>query len=284
MRLSFPNKEHADVLMARGDTAVGASQDNAIVLTNSGIAEHHVRFELSERCIVMRVVDSAARVHVNARPVRSLALLHPGDIVSLGTIQLVLKPDRDDNIRVTLPATESADRQSADDAGSGPSRVVLRGVSGAYFGRSIPVNSRLVIGNASDSGLQLDETGMVARHAQIENVGDAIFLRDLGSSNGTSVNGVQVRNAVLYPDDQIAFERNRFLLEAPGLPLRDAEERFDDDEANITQSLRAVPRPETAVDADTGTGNVQVNSSLWWLIGVAAVIAAGLAVLFFTRG
>ncbi len=215
-----------------------------------------------------------------------MAMLHLGDIVTLGTIQSILKPDSDDNIRVKLP-TQS---QSADDGAGGddqstePSRVVLRGVSGTYFGKSIPVRSRLVIGHQADSGLQLDEAGMSPRHAQIEIVENAIFLRDLGSTNGTWVNGVQVRDAVLHPDDQIAFERNRFLLEAPGLPTRGSEERFDDEEANITQTLRAVPKLHARQDdASVVSGSRQMNNGLWWLIGVAAVIAIGLGVLFFTQ-
>jgi len=286
MRLSFPNNEHADVLLAQGETAIGSAEDNTVVLDHPGIEDHHISFELSERSTVLRVRDSSARVHVNARPIRAMAMLHLGDIVSLGTIQLVLKPDRDDSVRVDPPtASNPADaRAQGEDNSTEPSRVVLRGVSGTYFGKSIPVGSRLVIGHQADAGLQLEEAGVAPHHAQIENVGNAIFLRDLGSSNGTWVNGVQVRDAVLYPDDQIAFERNRFLLEAPGLPMRDSETRFDDEEANITQTLRAVPKPQVEPENPAAVaGNSQVSSGLWWLIGVAAVIAAGIAILFFMR-
>jgi len=288
MRLSFPNNEHADVLVADGDTSIGAAQDNAVVLDRPEVAAHHVSVELSERSIVLHVLDTAARVHVNARPVRSMAILHLGDIVSLGTTQMLLKPDRDDSIRVHLPAKGSAAATpdvAGDDSAPSPAKVVLRGVSGAYFGRSIPVDGHLVIGSGDASGLVLDETGMEARHAQIENVGDSIYLRDLGSANGTCVNGVRVRDAVLFPDDQLAFDQNRFLLEAPGLPMRDSDEGgFQGEEPNITQTLRAIPSPPAQpADAAPDSGAAgSVNRSLWWLVGVAAVIAVGL-VVFFAR-
>jgi len=59
---------------------------------------------------------------------------------------------------------------------------------------------------------------MPAHHAVVENSGDGIYLRAIDSGKGTQVNGVLVRDAVLHTDDQIAFERNRFVLEAPSLP------------------------------------------------------------------
>src|SRR5882724_7596341 len=103
MRLYFPNKENDDILIAPGDTAIGAASDNAVVLQRPGVAAHHVSLGVRERSLVLSVLDAQARTHVNARPVREKALLRLGDIVSLDTVQFVLKPDRDDSIRTNVP-------------------------------------------------------------------------------------------------------------------------------------------------------------------------------------
>jgi pSer/pThr/pTyr-binding forkhead associated (FHA) protein len=199
----------------------------------------------------------------------------------------MLKPDRDDIIRTKVPAQKpapsGADQQ---DAGATrtrltPPRAVLRGVSGAYFGKIIPIRGRLVIGRGSECDLILDEAEMSRKHAVIENFGDGIYLRDLGSSNGTFVNGVQVRDAVLHPDDQIAFDRNRFLLEAPGMPARGESEITAEEPAvanNITQTMQAIRMHDATAPAPERNRN-----DIWWLIGAAALIAVGIALLLFVR-
>ena len=292
MRLHFPNKEHADVIVAPGETAVGAAADNNIVIGKPGVAAHHVSLAVSERSIVLAVRDAQARVHVNARPVREKALLRLGDTVSLDTVQFVLKPDRDESIRTKVPAPgrgestppppSGEDEMNATRARLAPPKVVLRGVSGSYFGRIVPVRGRLVIGRGNDCDLVLDEPEMSRRHAVIENSGDGIYLRDLGSANGTFVNGVQVRDAVLHPDDQIAFDQNRFLLEAPSLPTRadGAQLAAETDDSTITQTMRAVPRPSPPAPQQPPNDERNKND-IWWLIGAAALIAIGIAVLFY---
>jgi pSer/pThr/pTyr-binding forkhead associated (FHA) protein len=282
MRLHFPNREHEDLLVAPGETSIGAASDNALVLDRPGIAAHHASLIVGDRGFVLSVSDGAARVHVNARPVREKAILRLGDIVSLDTLQFVLKPDRDASIRTEVPeATPArADEEAQTRLRNVPPKAVLRGVSGVYFGRIIPLRGRLVIGRGSDSDLVLYEPEMSRRHAMIENTGDVMFLRDLGSANGTFVNGVQVRNAVLHPDDQIAFDHNRFLLEAPGLPGRDQAAIDERDAPNITQTMRAVRvddlEPSPAADNRS-------RNDIWWLIGAAALIGLGIALLLLVK-
>jgi pSer/pThr/pTyr-binding forkhead associated (FHA) protein len=283
MRLSFTNKEHADVLVAPGDTLIGSAQDNAVVVAAPGVAAHHVSLSVAERSLVLNVLDAQARTHVNARPVREKAILRLGDIVSLDTVQFMVKPDRDDSIRTKIPAQKPGAR--ADEIGATqmrlvPPKVVLRGVSGAYFGKIIPVRGKLVIGRGSECDLILDEPEMSRRHAVIENFGDGIYLRDLGSANGTFVNGVQVRDAVLHPDDQIAFDRNRFLLEAPGLPGRGEVGIAEEDAPNITQTMQAIRSPERPGAAPASERG---RNDVWWLIGAAALIGLGLALLLFVK-
>jgi pSer/pThr/pTyr-binding forkhead associated (FHA) protein len=284
VRLTFPNKEHADVLIAPGDTTVGSAQDNGVVLTADGVAAHHASVYVSDRSYVLNVIDTQARTHVNARPVREKAILRLGDIVSLDTVQFMLKPDRDDIIRTKVPAQKpalaGAEDPSATRTRLTPPKAVLRGVSGAYFGKIIPIRGRLVIGRGSECDLILDEAEMSRKHAVIENFGDGIYLRDLGSANGTFVNGVQVRDAVLHPDDQIAFDRNRFLLEAPGMPTRgESEVTSEEPAANITQTMQAIRMPE----APSTASSERNRNDIWWLIGAAALIAVGIALLLFVR-
>ena len=291
MRLTFPNREHEDALIGAGDTGIGAAADNTIVLNHSGVAAHHARLSVGDRGIVLNVCD-AARTHVNTRPVREKAILRLGDVVSLDTLQFVLKPDSDDSIRRDLPPMRSLTPLPpvSTPPRISPPKVLLRGVSGARFGKIVAVRGQLVIGRSPDTDLPLDEPEMMPRHATIETSGEAIFLRDLGSKNGTSVNGVQVRNAILHPGDQIAFTRNRFVLEAPGLPVRTepaatAAAAPSGVASNITQTMRAInlARDEVAPtsandDADAGNKN-----DIWWLIIAAAVIAIGLALLFLVN-
>jgi len=285
MRLHFPNKEHADLLIAPGDTSIGAAADNSLVLDRPGIAAHHASLNVGDRGYVLSVVDSSARVHVNARPVREKAILRLGDVVSLDTLQFILKPDRDASIRTDVPAAMASARP--DDASTRarnvPPKAVLRGVSGTYFGRIVPLRGKLVIGRGSDCDLILHEPEMSRRHATIENSGDVIFLRDLGSANGTFVNGVQVRNAVLHPDDQIAFDHNRFLLEAPGLPGRDQALIDERDAPNITQTMRAVRLPGEDDDRPRAAAPGPARNDIWWLIGAAALIGLGIALLLLVK-
>jgi pSer/pThr/pTyr-binding forkhead associated (FHA) protein len=282
MRLHFPNKEHDDLLVAPGETSIGSAADNQLVLNRNGIAPHHAVLYVGDRGFVLSVVADA-RVHVNARPVREKAILRLGDIVSLDTLQFILKPDRDASILTDVPAsTAKAGDEAQTRTRNVPPKAVLRGVSGSHFGRIVPLRGRLVIGRGSDCDLVLDEPEMSRRHAMIENTGDMIFLRDLGSANGTFVNGVQVRNAILHPDDQIAFDHNRFLLEAPGLPNREQSAAVSEHDApNITQTMRAVRLPDD--DKPALAPNSAARNDIWWLIGAAALIGAGIAMLLLVK-
>ena len=280
-RLSFPNGEHRDVVLGHGAWSIGSGVDNQIVLKGSGIQPQHARIELDSRGLTLSVLDAKARTHLNARPVREKGILRLGDVLSIDTVQIMVKPDRDDVIRTALPANEPGETTETR-VRQIPPKVVLRGVSGSHFGRVVPVRARLTIGRGSECDLVLDEPEMSRRHATIENAGEGIYLRDLGSSNGTFVNGVQVRDAVLHPGDQIAFDRNRFLLEAPGLPLRgqDTTDRYESQAPAITQTMQAVNLPEgkgadtTARPAAAGSRN-----EIWWLIAAAGLIGAAIALL-----
>ncbi|HEY0179951.1 MAG TPA: FHA domain-containing protein [Dokdonella sp.] len=257
MRFSFANGEHADVVVDGGAVSLGNAEGNTLVLPGKDVAPWHARVTVDTRGAVLEVLDPSARTHVNARPVREKALLRSGDILCLGTITIALKEDRDELIDTSVP-----DESPAPSTPAYPSKVILRGVSGSHFGKIVAVNRRLVVGSDRGCGLVIDDPRVAPRHATIEHVDDAIYLRD--AVGGARVNGVRVASAILHPGDQIAFERSHFVVEAPGLPLRGASAGRN--APPITETLDAV-RDE---HDDAGAAS---QHAIWWLIGAAALIA-----------
>lgn len=67
----------------------------------------------------------------------------------------------------------------------------LRVVSGQLAGTTIEITDELLIGRA-DAGLTLDDNAVSRRHAIVRDVGGVLEIEDLGSSNGTFVEGVRI--------------------------------------------------------------------------------------------
>lgn len=61
-----------------------------------------------------------------------------------------------------------------------------------------------VVGRGEACDARLDHAGVSKLHCVIVKTDGLLVLRDLGSTNGTRVNGQKVRRAVLLPDDRLA--------------------------------------------------------------------------------
>jgi len=295
MRLHFPDGEHADVVLSEGQTSVGSTSDNRILIGTSGVPERHASLMLDARGLVATVLsDGVGWMHVNGRPVRDMALVRMGDSVSFGAVTALVKPSSDKHVSGFKPPEAGVPTNSSEDADTRyrnvPPRAVLRGVSGPYFGKIVPIPGRIVIGRGSEADLALDEPEMSRKHAALEVSADGLYLRDLGSANGTYVNGVQVRDACLYSGDQLSFDRNRFLVEAPGLPQRPKADPITGSKPAVEftqtfQQIRAEPlqqsAPAAAAAAETPEATPSNGSSVppWLLmvIGAALVVVAVLA-------
>lgn len=290
MRLHFPHGEQTDVMLREGETSLGSAASNAVVVKGDGVQPIHASLLFDRRGLTLIVREGAHSTHVNARPVREKAIVRVGDMVSLGNVLVAIKPDSDQYITSRVPPKSSTDDAMSEQNNEtryrmAPPKAVLRGVSGPYFGKVIAISGRLSIGRGNDCDLVLDEPEMSRRHAMVEATPAGIWLRDLGSANGTYVNGVQVRDAVLFTGDQLAFDRNRFLIEAPGTPTRplgmDVQDISGKPQVEVTQTLQAIRLDAARSDAATATVEVDAakQGSPWLLIVVGALIAVGVAAL-----
>ncbi len=71
-------------------------------------------------------------------------------------------------------------------------------------GRNYPLQTgSTVIGRGDQANLRLPDVGISRRHARLDFDGNQVVLTDLGSTNGTMVNGQRVSAVALNPGDMI---------------------------------------------------------------------------------
>lgn len=168
------------------------------------------QFCTDQRGVWLQVANGGRGIHVNGRPVRRMALLRAGDSVYADGAEMLLRGDCE---QVSHPPEAPSD-------GSEDLRVLLRGVGGRHHGRSFTLDRPRVIGSDPASDILIDDPAFAERHARFERHGDKVLLRDLGSAEGSQVNGVSTRHCWLQAGDQVVFEGNhRFVLEIPLGPV-----------------------------------------------------------------
>lgn len=102
---------------------------------------------------------------------------------------------------------------------------LLRGVAGTAFGRSYRLLSPTIVGRAPECDVFLDSAGISRRHARLRPLEYGVEVEDLGSTNGSFVNGQRVKLGVARVGDEIAFDELRFRVGA--LP-QEAQPAVDD--------------------------------------------------------
>lgn len=70
--------------------------------------------------------------------------------------------------------------------------VQLKIVDGPDVGREFPIGGSLVIGRDPSAGIVLEDSEVSRRHATVSSTGGSATVEDLGSTNGTFVNGERI--------------------------------------------------------------------------------------------
>ena len=88
--------------------------------------------------------------------------------------------------------------------------TVLRVSAPGGASRDVALDGRpLTIGRATDVELVLPDPLASRRHARLSSRGGRLVISDLGSTNGTRINGERVREAVVGPGDRIEIGATR---------------------------------------------------------------------------
>src|SRR5437870_4622132 len=104
------------------------------------------------------------------------------------------------------------------------------------------VKDLIVVGRKEECDLRLQHKSVSKMHCVLVKTDGLLLLRDLGSTNGTRVNGTRVRRAALLPNDQLSIANYKFRVhlgpdEAPA-PVQPHEHTQALSQVEVAQLLK----------------------------------------------
>ncbi|MGF1489143.1 MAG: FHA domain-containing protein [Prochloraceae cyanobacterium] len=208
------NKENEiikDFVFARESIAIGRAPDNQVVLTEPSISRYHAEIINNNGSGKYKAIDlgSSCGTYLNNKKLipHQAEILNDGDTIEIGgyklqfTTELGVVAGKSSDKPATLYLPE-ADFQTTD-----------------FFNEETlqPLNLKgrdnISIGRDPNNDVSIDHPTVSRYHAKIERENGSFYLFDLNSTNGTFVNGKQVRDKrVLKVGDTIHIGSSSLIL------------------------------------------------------------------------
>jgi pSer/pThr/pTyr-binding forkhead associated (FHA) protein len=132
--------------------------------------------------------------------------------------------------------------------------------------------------------IHINDGSVSSHHAEIISDGSIFHLHDLGSTNGTFINGEQITDAVLNPNDEIRFGGVAAVFLVEGIVLTDAQP-LPASSAPPVELAHESARPENFVSSSPIPRNVKKKDPLalaaMALGGLGLLVAGGAAAMAF---
>ena len=236
---------------------IGRADGNDLVLVEGGVSRKHARIFSEGADVMIEDTGSANGTFVDGERIAGPTKLSARAQVVIGDYEIVLKgagapkSKGPGKAAPTRPAGANGEERTSAVApvkparatkvvpvvkGAGPSKAALatrpkggggaaggpalRGLTGPWMNKSFPLKGKVTVGRVPGVDIQLEDDSVSRRHAELEVRGREVLLRDLGSANGTAVNGSPVgEDQVLKSGDIIQFGVVEMTYEGPSLGL-----------------------------------------------------------------
>lgn len=120
--------------------------------------------------------------------------------------------------------------------------------------RETPIKPDMIVGREAACDLQLVEGHASRKHAKLSFAENAVWVEDLGSANGTFVNGAKIAGKVrLSPGDRLRFDVEEFDFRLPAAAAADEGKtvyREPESAAVVAESSGLFKRPGAWADPD----------------------------------
>ncbi|RKY94595.1 MAG: hypothetical protein DRQ13_08055, partial [Ignavibacteriae bacterium] len=162
---------------------VGRSPQSDIVIDNKKVSSNHAQFKILNNEIILKDVGSTNGTYVNGEKITSLKV----------TV----------NDTITFSKNHTFDWKQLEELLKTDQTVKSKGAERVHT--KIKGKDVITIGRSSDNDLVINNIKVSRKHAKLEKYLGEWYVEDLGSSNGTFLNGEKISRARITPKDVLTI-------------------------------------------------------------------------------
>ncbi|MES2676022.1 MAG: FHA domain-containing protein [Pseudomonadota bacterium] len=271
LKLHFKDNRQPAFWVTERLYCIGSADDNQLIIHNDKQVDRlHAKLFVEDNKFLLKDNNSSTGCFINGQRITQKEI-QPGDIIKLGNTELIVLDPRS--------------LQNSTDPNGAPWRLVsdCSWLPGKTF--VVPVGRTLSVGRGDNCDISIPGTHLSRKHAELYIKDDQLFIKDLGSSNGTFLNDKPILEAPAKNGDQLRLDVYTFRLVAPESNMFKPRIPVAIDSFSVpVERKQAANEPKRWKTRPTSPGNRieptynQTKSKLWlWIIVVACIGAAIIA-------
>ena len=233
LKIQFKDGRADPIPLIEPGKTVGRGDANDIVIDEDGVNGFHADLKVEGTQVTITDINSSTGTLVNGEKINVPMPLGVGDLIVIQGVELEIIEDDELGGGRTLVLSGTALMT----LGTGSWSLVAD--SGPEKGQVIPIMDRVEIGRALECDSSILEPALSRKHAELELVGDDLVLRDLGSVNGTYVNGTKIKKTALEDGDVISVGKHKLEFHSMNKPEAPAPKSMGAEFAQATVVISA---------------------------------------------
>ena len=264
---------------------IGRDPGNEVTLDDSGSSRRHCRISHDGRDWVLEDLQSANGTFLNDERVDRVKLAD-GDQIKIGASVMtfsVAGAAASEGGEIVLEGGESSEPAGAPAKAAKAAKAKapenapfeIAFTRGERAGERVPVaGERVTFGRKTSNTISLKDAKISGVHCEVGVEDGRPVLRDLGSTNGTFLEGKRIDEIVLDHGDRVVVGDSEFVLVDAGQPPVDLSAGQSPD---VGQTMINIPKPDIVRDTTQAPNKKKggVAAVLGLVVLIAALVGAG---------
>lgn len=239
LKLQFLDNRQPSIWLVDERVSIGRDKSNKVVINDEGVSVFHAELRQEDGRLFLWDSGSVNGTFVNGEKITGKREVSAGDVIRFYLIDVqIVDPSKG-------PAAPLPDAVKRDLDKPAQPMWQLKAMTGTISGKMFPVDGTKVIGRDPGCDIIVAGAHVSRRHAELSIRSGKLWVKDLGSSNGSFVNGKRQDEIALKNGDEVKFDAMTFKVVGPSED--GADEGFD--EADMTQFRPVVPPKPAAAAA-----------------------------------
>ncbi|GAA3963692.1 hypothetical protein GCM10022278_21870 [Allohahella marinimesophila] len=199
---------------------IGSDEQNSIRLRQESVQPFHAEMRLKDGNVYLINKHPEYRTGLNGKKVRKAVIVKPDDVIVIGTVKIKLLRAADagsdakpfSSAEATSPNLQ---KQSGQSVRQGQALWGLRTNASWAKQPLYPIHGVAIVGRDEAADIAVPVSHLSRQHAQLQVAGQFLLVKDLGSTNGTFLNGERITQGRARPGDKLKFDVVTFVVEGP---------------------------------------------------------------------